>query len=314
MASPQPHPRPDRLHVAGVDDVNDATFRSWERSLRAANRSALTIRSYRQAFDDLARFHPGRDLAELSQRDVEGYLGDALERLKATTVAIRYRSLRAFFNWAVAEELVEGHSPMARIKEPKVDDDKPPAVIPDADLRALLKACSGTRFEDRRDTAIIRLWCEPGSPRVAEMAGIMREDLDMGRDKVTVTGKGNKERTIPFGAKAGQAIDRYLRVRAKHKDRLLPALWLGGRGTGFTASGLAQMLTRRCTQAGIPHIHPHQLRHTAAHVWADSEGSESDAMELFGWSSSEMPRRYGRSARNARAHRAARRKSLGDRL
>jgi site-specific recombinase XerD len=294
------------------DDVNDLTFRSWERTLRAANRSELTIRSYRQAFDDLAAHHQGRDVSELTKADIEDYLTAALGRLKATTVAIRYRSLRAFYNWATSEEIV-AVSPMARVREPKVADD-PPAVLSDEALKALLKACAGSRFEDRRDTAILRLFCEPGSPRVAEMAGIMREDVDMRRDVVKVTGKGDKTRTIPFGVKTGQALDRYLRARAKHKDAAAAALWLGVKRTALTASGITQMLARRAEQAGIGHIHPHQLRHTAAHAWMDTDGSEGDAMELFGWSSAEMPRRYGRAARTSRAHRAAKRKSLGDRL
>jgi site-specific recombinase XerD len=292
--------------------INDLHFRSWQRHLRTARRSELTIGSYRLAFDDLTARHPGRDITDLTQTDIQDYLIDALGRLKDTTVAIRFRSLRAFYNWAVREEILD-RSPMSRLREPKVTDE-PPKVLPDDDLKALLKTCAGKTFEDRRDTAIIRLFCEPGSPRVAEMAGIQMGDLDMSRDTARVHGKGNKVRIIPFGAKTGQAFDRYLRVRAKHRLADSPALWLGGRGGPMTGSGIGQMLGRRSVQAGIGHVHPHQLRHTAAHAWADSGGSEGDAQELFGWASAEMPRRYGRSARTARAHRASRRMSLGDRL
>lgn len=294
------------------NQTNDLHLPAFERTLRSRNRSALTIKSYRQAIDDLTTHHPGRDLADLTQTDIEDYLVARLETHAATTVAIRFRSLRAFYNWMVDEEIID-RSPMARLSEPKVVDEAP-AVLDDTALSKLLKACDGKLFEDRRDTAIIRLFCEAGSPRVAEMAGITLTDLDMSRDLVRLHGKGNKVRTIPFGAKTGQAFDRYLRARAKHKKAGLPELWLGGRGGAFTHWGIRQMLSRRGIQAGIGHIHPHQLRHTAAHVWADNDGSEGDAMELFGWSSPEMPRRYGRIARTARAHRTARRKSLGDRL
>jgi site-specific recombinase XerD len=138
--------------------------------------------------------------------------------------------------------------------------------------------------------------------------------LDLRHDQVTIHGKGDRVRVIPFGAKTGQAIDRYLRQRVKHRDVKLPALWLGARGMGLTPSGLTQMLRRRAGQAGVGHVHPHQLRHTAAHVWADSGGSEADAMVLFGWRSPEMPRRYGRSAATERAQRAARRISPADRF
>lgn len=293
-------------------EPNELHWLAFDRTLRAARRSPETIASYRQSLADLTMYHPGRDLADLSKVDIQNYLAERLERLKATTVGIRFRSLRAFYNWAVSEEIIEA-SPMASLKEPKIDD-VPPEIISDEDLITLLKSCSGNTFEDRRDTAIIRLFCEPGSPRVAEMAGIKVADLDMRNDRVTVTGKGNKTRTIPFGAKTGQAFDRYLRERRKRRNADHPMLWLGVKVTVLTVSGITQMLARRSRQAGIGHIHPHQLRHTAAHVWQDNGGSEGDAMELFGWSSPEMPRRYGRSARNARAHRAAKKASLGDRL
>ena len=82
----------------------------------------------------------------------------------------------------------------------------------------------------------------------------------------------------------------------------------------MTDSGISQMLKRRCLQAGIDLVHPHQLRHTAAHVWMAEGGSETDAMRLFGWKSRQMLERYGASAADERAHAAAKRMSLGDRV
>lgn len=285
---------------------------AYERTLKARRRSPRTIQSYGEAVLQLARHHDGADVTELSKADVEDYLTAVAAEHAATTAAVRFRSLRAFFNWAVDEEIID-RSPMARVKEPTVTD-TPIPVLADDQLRALLKECAGKELADRRDTAIIRLFCEPGSPRVAEMAGLDVDDVDLKRDMVRVHGKGDKIRAVPFGAKTGQALDRYLRVRAKHPLAKLPALWIGNRGMALTASGIAQMLRRRSADAGIGHVHPHQLRHTAAHVWHDSGGSEADAMALFGWSSAEMPRRYGRSAQVERAQRASRRMSPADRL
>jgi site-specific recombinase XerD len=302
-------------------DPNTLTIRSYERYLTLKSRSPRTIQSYREAIEQLAAHHSGADVLELDRRQVEDYLLAVQQLPKrragatdSATAANRYRSLRAFYNWAVkVEELLEV-SPMVRIPEPGTGADRPPSVVPDDHLLRLLKACMGTDHDARRDTAMIRLWCEPGSPRVSEMCGITLDDLDLHHDLVTIRGKGNKIRTIPFGAKAGQALERYLRVRAKHRLARYRELWLGARDRALSPSGAYQMLERRCDQAGIPRIHPHQLRHTAAHVWADSDGSEADAMALFGWSSPEMPRVYGRSAGVERAQRSARRRSLGDRL
>lgn len=300
-------------------DPNEITIASYKRHLKIKGRSQRTAQNYEEAIRQLAHHHRDADVLELSRKDVEDYLlavqaiPPRAGRTSSTTVVNRYRALRALYNWALREELIDV-SPMVRIPEPAVPD-RPIPVVPDDALVKLLRACMGTDYDARRDTAIIRLWCEPGSPRVAEMAGITVDDLDMHHDQVTLHGKGGKVRVIPFGAKTGQALDRFLRVRRKHPlAKRYEQLWLGGRDKPLTPSGLQQMLERRCDRAGIAYIHPHQLRHTAAHVWADSGGGDGDAMALFGWTSPEMPRRYGRSAQVERAQRAARRRSLGDRL
>lgn len=301
-----------------MDDANELTTSSYRRELLRRNRSPRTIQGYLDSIRQLADFHDGADLLELTRTQLEDFLLDLTSpdgrALKASTAAVRHRDLRAFYNWAIREELID-ISPMTRLAAPTVVDDPPP-VVADSDLRKLLAMCAGKDFDARRDTAIIRIWCEPGSPRVSEMASLKPASVDLRNDTITLRGKGGRVRSFPFGTATGQAIERYLRERTKHRDaqRLNDALWLGARGKPLTASGLYQMLERRCEQAGLPRIHPHQLRHTAAHVWADSGGSDGDAMALFGWVSAEMPRRYGRSAQAERAQRSAKRRSLGDRL
>jgi len=79
-----------------------------------------------------------------------------------------------------------------------------------------------------------------------------------------VLAKGRVERLLPFGRRTAQALDRYLRVRARHKDAALPWLWLGLKGR-LTAWGIVLMLRRRGRQVGLPDLHPHQFRHTFAH-------------------------------------------------
>ena len=228
------------------------------------------------------------------------------------TEVVRFRSLRRFYNWAVTEELI-GRSPMHGMALPAMESKEIPIPALD-DLRALLKACDGKDHDARRDTAIIRLFCEPGAPRLAEMAAIETGQLDMVRDQVAVLGKGAKWRTIPFGNVTGKALTRYLRVRSAHPLARLPRLWLGARGQALTGNGIAQMLERRCAEAGIGKIHPHQLRHFAADLWFANDGDMQDGMRLFGWESLEMPLRYARANSVKRAIAAHHRKALGDLL
>ncbi len=300
-----------------MSKINSLHINAYERDLKIRNRSPRTAQNYRETLLQLSKFVSGADLLELSRTEVEGYILHVLETRSAASASGRYRALRAFYNWAVREELVPV-SPMAKMTPPKVVE-KPIPVVPDQALKMLLAECSGTDFESRRDTAIIRLWCEPGSPRVSEVAGMTVDDVDQVLDLVRLLGKGGRVRLIPFGAKTGQALYRYLRARKAHPlardgGEYAERLWFGARGKPLTASGLYQMLERRARQAGIGHIHPHQLRHTSAHNWRVAGGSESDAMVLFGWVSPEMPRRYGRSAEVERAQTAARRISVADRL
>ncbi|MEU5965668.1 tyrosine-type recombinase/integrase [Micromonospora parva] len=297
--------------------INSLHIKAYERDLKIRNRSPRTAQNYRETLLQLAGFVDEADLLELSRTEVEGYILHILETRSAASACGRYRALRAFYNWAVREELIP-ESPMRKMTPPKVVE-KPIPVVGDDALKRLLAECSGTDFESRRDTAIIRLWCEPGSPRVSEVAGMALGDIDQVLDLVRLHGKGGRVRVIPYGSKTGQALYRYMRVRREHPlaqegSGHSDALWFGARGKPLTASGLYQMLERRAKQAGIGHIHPHQLRHTSAHNWRVAGGSESDAMVLFGWVSPEMPRRYGKSAEVERAQMAARRISPADRL
>jgi len=306
---------------------------SFAVSLEAENVSRHTLRAYRRAAQRFRAWlvETGRPTApeRIAKADCEAFVSYLLSTVSEGTARTYFQALHRWFAWMEEEgELGDRQSPLARMKGPKVHE-RPPQVLSEEELRALLRVCSGSGFYDRRDMAILRIAIDSGFRR-GELVWLAVEDNDHGNRLIRVKGKGGHLHFTPIGARSAQALDRYLRARARHPfaDQLreretvggqrehIHPLWLTRNGPlSLNGDAIADLLERRAKQAGIErHIHPHVLRHSFADQWKRSQGSEEDLMRIGRWKDRKILQRYGAWAADERAREAHRRLSPGDRL
>ena len=267
--------------------------------------SSRTVLAYRT---DLARFtdfwhrefgeRPGAR-ARLSAVDplaVRSYLA-ALHRagLKNRSIARHLSTLRSFFRWACREGHLE-KSPAAGLASPRIPRTLPRAMTL-ADTESLL-AESPEDGVPERERALFELLYATGL-RVSEAAGLDLEDVDLSSRLARVLGKGSKERIVPFGEQAEDALRAYLPVRSALRRGAAGAaedaepLFLNRRGGRLTTRSMARLLKRRLAAAGLPgDISPHALRHTFATHLLQAGADLRSIQELLGHASLSTTQKY----------------------
>ena len=193
------------LSTTSVGDLERLAV-SWRRHLVATNKAPKTIKSYTLSLALLRGYLADHGLPttahDLTREHVELFVADQVTPWKPKTAQIRYGDLQQFFTWALDEREIAS-SPMANMGRPKVPEQPVPVLTLD-EIHALLKACDGTAFEQRRDTAIVWLFYDTGL-RVEEPTRLTVADVDFDLGVVQVVRKGRKEGTVPFGQKVSQS-------------------------------------------------------------------------------------------------------------
>lgn len=256
-------------------------------------RSEHTRRAYlgdlRSLFDFLARRHPGAGLRALTLPVLRSWLASqASSGAARTTLARRASAVKTFTAWAVRRGLLD-EDPSVRLQAPRARRTLPSVLRQDQAIDAMDAASSGAEQNDPvalRDRLIVEMLYATGM-RVSELCGLDVDDIDTSRRVLRVLGKGNKQRTVPYGGPAHTALMSWLSDGrpALATSASGPALLLGARG-GRLDPRQARTVVHQTMAAvsGAPDIGPHGLRHSAATHLLEGGADLRVVQELLGHS------------------------------
>jgi integrase/recombinase XerC len=257
-------------------------------------RSAHTQRAYLGDIGALLAFLADKKsdatLADLTLPVLRSWLAaQAAAGAARTTLSRRTSAVKTFMAWAARRELI-GADPATRLQMPKARRTLPAVLRQDQALDAMDAAKSGAQQGDPlalRDRLIVEMLYATGI-RVSELCGLDVDDVDRGRRLVRVLGKGNKQRTVPFGDPAQAALDAWL---AEGRPELATsesgaALLLGARGRRLDQRQARTVVHQTIAAVdGAPDIGPHGLRHSAATHLLEGGADLRVVQELLGHTS-----------------------------
>ena len=238
--------------------------------------------AYRRDLADLAA-HLGGPPATASAEQVEAWLADLRARGQApSSVARRAAAARSFYRHLVALGQ-RADNPAAEVDLPRRRR-RLPRSLSLGEVERLIDAANGTTPRSLRDRALVELLYGAGL-RVSEAVGLERGGVDLEARTVRCVGKGDKERVVPLGTQAVEALRRYLARGRPYLDRRhLPELFLNAQGGPLTRGGAFLILRRLAAEAGLDpdRIHPHLLRHSFATHLLEGGADLRSVQEMLG--------------------------------
>jgi len=262
--------------------------------------SPQTLRAYRSDLDQFGEYLrrggersavPGPE--KIDTLAVRGFVAVLSRKgLGKASVARKLSAVRSFMRHAVREGRVESN-PAAVVPTPRTPRGLPRDMTVD-EVFNLLERIDGDDLAGLRDRALLELLYAAGL-RVSELTGLSLEDLDLRSGIVRVLGKGSKERLVPFGRKALDALRRWIEgsTELRRKADRSEAVFLNLRGGRLTDRSVRRILNRRLAEAAIhARISPHALRHSFATHLLGAGADLRSIQELLGHSSLSTTQRY----------------------
>ncbi len=274
--------------AAHAGDINfEESFISYLRYER--NMSPETIRAYEKDLHQFLRFFsrdpgtatPPTEITPLQVREYLSYLRD--KNYQKTTVVRKLATVRSFYKCLLRKGYMTGN-PLADIPTPKVEK-KVPHFLSTEEVEKLLNAPHGNSFQSVRDRAILETLYSTGL-RVSELTALNVADIDFNSEILKARGKGDRERIVPLGSFALQAIKRYLEVRSQvpninEKDP--DALFLNRFGDRLSSRSIRKIIDKYIKVTGLSEkTSPHTLRHSFATHLLNRGANLRTVQELLG--------------------------------
>ena len=251
-------------------------------ALLAARRSPRTVEAYRRDLADFGRFRGGAP-ATATGEDVQDWLTDLRARgLAPSSIARKASAARTFYRHLVLLG-ARADNPAAEVPLPRKRTKLPRSLTP-GEVERLIEAANGVHPRNLRDRALVELLYGAGL-RVSEAVGLERGSVDLEERIVRCVGKGDKERLVPLGREAVEAVRRYLSRGRPYLDRRhRPELFLNAQGGALTRAGAFFVLRRVALKAGLDpgRVHPHLLRHSFATHLLEGGADLRSVQEMLG--------------------------------